>query len=463
MDPTLPHCDEGCTMENYVAPISVEPQRTYLFRIINGAGLVPLNFAIAGHNMTVVGADGQYVVPFETSSLDVNVAQRYAVLVSTDQEPMSYWATAHTFGATGYTYLQYGNSTPPDENYTMPVHIEDGPGMDAMLVSKDVSAHPNSEILAADVIPDRSIVFVSAQGMHTDSGLNKYTGNNVSNSMHTPKPVAYLAYTAVMEEDAAPWPDTKIPGTMVVPDLPEQTWNYSNPPQVEGINTAHDQHGIAIYKFVKGDIVEMVLQNVMGSRRAAAHAWHLHGHEVYVIGQGVGAFDPERDPVNFNLENPVLRDTFSTWELGWTAIRFRANNAGAWPFHCTMAPHAVTGMGFNVITSPDMLTAPPPGLTSCFQTSMNPADAQVCTPMIETMMDDMPAGEANGTVITVIDVEDGTDVPISRDGDERSLTEDDASQVRDSKSDGAMEACHGFALAVAKAFVAGEVLGGLMG
>ena len=36
------------------------------------------------------------------------------------------------------------------------------------------------------------------------------------------------------------------------------------------------------------------------------------------------------------------------------------------------------GMGFNIITSPDLLSPPPPGLVSCFQTSVNPDDAQIC-------------------------------------------------------------------------------------
>lgn len=43
------------------------------------------------------------------------------------------------------------------------------------------------------------------------------------------------------------------------------------------------------------------------------------------------------------------------------------------------APHSVMGMGFSIITSPDLLSPPPPGLISCFQTSVNPDDAQVCT------------------------------------------------------------------------------------
>lgn len=105
-----------------------------------------------------------------------------------------------------------------------------------------------------------------------------------------------------------------------------------------------------------------------------------------MVGMGTGTFT-ESDRATFNYGNPLLRDTFSVWDLGWTAIRFKARNVGAWPFHCTMAIHAVQGMGFNVITSPDKLSTPPPGLMSCTMTSVDPEDAQVCTPESEQATD----------------------------------------------------------------------------
>jgi hypothetical protein len=76
------------------------------------------------------------------------------------------------------------------------------------------------------------------------------------------------------------------------------------------------------------------------------------------------------------------------------------------------------GMGFNVITSPDLLTAPPPGLQSCSQTSVNPADAQVCTLVsdmeVETephVMTEPPMTEApNVTEVPTLDLAPGGDL-----------------------------------------------------
>lgn len=53
-----------------------------------------------------------------------------------------------------------------------------------------------------------------------------------------------------------------------------------------------------------------------------------------------------------------------------------------------MVIHAVEGMGFNLITSPDKLSAPPPGLTSCTMTSVDPDDAQVCVSEAEYEQED---------------------------------------------------------------------------
>jgi L-ascorbate oxidase len=373
-------CDEACSIEDYVPAIPVEAGKTYLFRIINAGGLMSLNLAFANHTMTVVKADGNFVEPIEVTSLEVNLAQRYSVLVTMDQEDdMSYWTAAHPGrGSPALTYLQYNNATSPNENSTMPVHDMDGFTLDSMLVSKDVSGHPDADILMESIKPDRSSVIVTAQSMHPGIGKMKYTSNNVSNTMHAPKPFAAVVYEALMDEAADPWPDTSIPGTVLVPDEAPMTWNFSNTPMAEGLSPIHKDHGMAVFQFVKEDVVEMVFQNTVGGRGSAgSHAWHLHGHEFYIVGQGMGTFE-EQDRANFNLVNPVLRDTFSVWDLGWTAIRYRANNPGVWPFHCTMLPHSILGMGFNVITSPDLWTAPPPGLTSCMMTSLDSDDAQTC-------------------------------------------------------------------------------------
>ena len=138
-----------------------------------------------------------------------------------------------------------------------------GPELDALLVSKDVSAR--SGIL--DVSPDRSLLIVSAQSVYPPLGKDFHTSNNVSMSLHSPKPLAAVAYEAVNDDMAAPWP--LIPGTILVPDKPTNVLNYSNTPADERVSGVHLDHGLAVLQFVLGDVVELVYQNTVGGRGVA--------------------------------------------------------------------------------------------------------------------------------------------------------------------------------------------------
>jgi laccase len=73
--------------------------------------------------------------------------------------------------------------------------------------------------------------------------------------------------------------------------------------------------------------VEVVLQgtSILG---AESHPLHLHGFNFYVVGQGFGNFNPNKDPANFNVVDPAERNTVGVPSGGWVAIRFLADNPG---------------------------------------------------------------------------------------------------------------------------------------
>lgn len=64
------------------AVIQAAPGTRLRLRIINAAAETPYRFAVAGHRMTIVAADGYDVVPIETDALLIGMAQRYDVLVT---------------------------------------------------------------------------------------------------------------------------------------------------------------------------------------------------------------------------------------------------------------------------------------------------------------------------------------------------------------------------------------------
>lgn len=62
---------------------SVQPGKTYFFRIINMGAFAAQYFWIEGHNMQVIEVDGVWTEEAEASMLYITVAQRYGILVTT--------------------------------------------------------------------------------------------------------------------------------------------------------------------------------------------------------------------------------------------------------------------------------------------------------------------------------------------------------------------------------------------
>ncbi|GFP79022.1 laccase-14 [Phtheirospermum japonicum] len=94
------------------------------------------------------------------------------------------------------------------------------------------------------------------------------------------------------------------------------------------------------------------------------HPMHLHGYSFYVVGSGLGNFNRDRDPLNYNLVDPPLMETIAVPINGWTAIRFQANNPGVWFMHCHFERHVSWGMGMVFIVKngrgPNARMLPPP-------------------------------------------------------------------------------------------------------
>ena len=85
--------------------------------------------------------------------------------------------------------------------------------------------------------------------------------------------------------------------------------------------------GTRLYRLAYNSTVQLVLQDT-GMISPESHPFHLHGFNFFVVGSGIGNFNPNKDPPNFNLVDPVERNTVGVPTGGWVAIRFRADNPG---------------------------------------------------------------------------------------------------------------------------------------
>jgi len=75
----------------------------------------------------------------------------------------------------------------------------------------------------------------------------------------------------------------------------------------------------------------VVLQNAVAlNNRSETHPWHLHEDDFRVLVYGEGRFAPGRGKagIKFNLRDPVMKNTVALHPVGWTAVRFVADNHG---------------------------------------------------------------------------------------------------------------------------------------
>ncbi|CAA3007757.1 L-ascorbate oxidase [Olea europaea subsp. europaea] len=313
--------------------LHVHPNKTYRLRIASSTSLASLNLAIGNHKMVVVEADGNYVQPLTVDNLDIYSGESYSVLFTTDQEPSkNYWISVSVRGREprtpqGLTILNYYPTTvsrlPPSPP---PV----APRWDDYHYSRAFS----NKILALEGSPkppakhDRRIILLNTQNLI--DGYTKWAINNISLVLPSTPYLGSIRYNISKAFDR------NIP-----PDHFGHDYDIMNPAP-----NNNSMYGSGVYMLNFNTTVDVILQNanMLKPNNSDIHPWHLHGHDFWVLGHGEGKFT-EKDEEKFNLKNPPLRNTAVVFPYGWTALRFVADNPGAWAFHCHIEPHLHMGMG----------------------------------------------------------------------------------------------------------------------
>lgn len=291
---------------------------------------------LQGHNMTVVEADGHYVEPFVVQNIFIYSGETYSVLVKADQDPTrNYWITSNVVSRKPNTppglgvFIYYPNHprrSPP----TIPPL---GPFWDDRVPRKNQSEAIKARqghIIPPPMISDRVIVFLNTQ--KNNSGNVRWSVNNVTFTLpHTP-------YLIALKENLTNVFDKTPPPTGY------DTLKYDI---YEKQNNTNVTFSNGVYKLDLGSTVDIILQNagMLNNNNSETHPWHLHGHDFWVLGYGEGKFDMFNDPKKYNLVNPIMKNTVPVHPFGWTALRFKADNPGAWAFHCHIESHFFMGMG----------------------------------------------------------------------------------------------------------------------
>lgn len=145
------------------------------------------------------------------------------------------------------------------------------------------------------------------------------------------------------------------------PEKPPKTFNYTGvDPLKENMNT---EFGTKLLALPYGTNLEIVLPNT-GFLNVENHPIHVHGHNFFIVGQGFGNYNVNKDPANSE------RNTVGVQKGGWAAIRFKADNPGVWFIHCHLEEHTSWGLAMAFIvkdgpTASECLLPPPEDFPSC--------------------------------------------------------------------------------------------------
>ncbi|OIW01251.1 hypothetical protein TanjilG_10412 [Lupinus angustifolius] len=358
--------------------LKVKPGKTYLLRLINAALNDELFFSIANHTLEVVEADAVYVKPFLTNTILIAPGQTTNVLLKTKalHPNAAFLMTARPY-VTGQG--TFDNSTVagileykvPSRTHNSAASSKNLPLFQPILPALNDTSFATKFVnklrsLASAEFPanvpqtvDKHFLFTVSLGTspcqknQTCQGPTNGTKfaasvNNVSFTL----PTTALLQSHFFGQSNGIY-SSNFPTSPLVP------FNYTGTPP----NNTMVSNGTKVVVLPFNTSVELIMQDtsILG---AESHPLHLHGFNFFVVGQGFGNFDPNKDPANFNLVDPVERNTIGVPSGGWVAIRFLADNPGVWFMHCHLEVHTSWGlrMAWIVLDGklPNQKLLPPP-------------------------------------------------------------------------------------------------------
>ncbi|CCH41015.1 Laccase-4 [Wickerhamomyces ciferrii] len=322
-----------------------KPDTRYRLRLINVGFFADLDFSIDNHPLTIIEADGTLVKPLDLEVLNIAVAQRYSVIINTNQSSDNnmFWMHAKL------NHYCFGHDNPwlNTDTKALVTYTDHQQEYNNLISSLPESLQPNTseyststdplckeldESLLHPLIPDKpplnykhhfrldASFFIGAYQL--DRGFFNSTTYRPLKTSST----LYKQISNVSNDDES-WFETKA-------SIP---WD--------------DQFIININERNPEDQVVDILINNLDD---GAHPFHIHGYKFWILRASSGNFKfdhyYEIDP---NKEEYMKRDTVNIPGYGYALLRIVADNPGVWPLHCHIGWHMEAGllMQLNVLPS----------------------------------------------------------------------------------------------------------------
>ncbi|XP_019180136.1 PREDICTED: L-ascorbate oxidase homolog [Ipomoea nil] len=329
----------GKVGENKLNPLfTMEPSKTYRYRVCNVGLRTSVNFRFQGHSMTLVEIEGSHTVQNVYDSLDLHVGQCLSVLVTANKEAKDYYLVATSrffkqeFSTVALIRNGNGNGGPatPELPPPPPVNTE---GI-AWSINQFRSFRWNLTASAARPNPQGSYHYGQINITRTFKLVNSKTQANGK---------LRYAINGVSHTD----PDTPLKLAEYF-EIPGKVFKYDimgdNPPDnLENPATLAPNVVNATFR----NFVEIIFEN----HEKTIQTYHLDGHSFFAVGIEPGKWSPEKRK-NYNLVDAISRHTIQVYPNSWAAIMTTLDNAGMWNLRSEMWARTYLGqqMYFSVLS-----------------------------------------------------------------------------------------------------------------
>ncbi|CAO1638951.1 unnamed protein product [Sympodiomycopsis kandeliae] len=301
--------------------LTFTPGKTYRLRFINMSAQSMFHVWLDGHEMRLIEVDGVDTQEFPTDRVGLAVAQRASVLITAK------------------------NTT--DVNWKL---------------------HANMDPAMFDDVPDTlqlnvtsNIIYNQTSG--TEFGPEEFREYDIFDETQLTPFYPSVVPDANVRKDVHVSFDTRADGVNYA-SFNNVSWVSSSTPALNTMTTMGNlSTNAAVYgpdsnAFVYNhmDMVEVTIYNW----DAGNHPFHLHGKQFAVVHKSMDvtsddpSINPPYDPTKV-YDGPIKRDTVMVPSTGSATIRFRADNPGAWVFHCHLDWHFSSGLAMLFVEAPEII------------------------------------------------------------------------------------------------------------
>ncbi|WRT68665.1 uncharacterized protein IL334_005644 [Kwoniella shivajii] len=312
------HYPSGATCDPPTRPrIPVPANKKIRFRIINPSSHSLLRVSIDNHEMEVIEADATPIYGPTIHEIPVAPAQRYSVIVNTDQGKTgdTFWIRVNVAAACqdnipqwALGILQYHPIGDIDTDSTVD-WPETSEWNDLESYDSPCRDLENRYDLVPRIVKDAydppldSKSLSSQFGVFVDVNGNNVTGfafNNITFQNQIYDPVLSIVETEGKYKSAT----------------------------------------LASVTYEQDGYVDLIINNL----DLLDHPYHIHGNDFQVVKRGEGTVTSEqvRD-MGLIASNPLRRDTIFISGLSYAVLRFRTDNPGVWTIHCHIGWHLAQG------------------------------------------------------------------------------------------------------------------------